>query len=291
MPESFDKKIMLVTGATSGIGLVTARELARGGAHVVLLARDPAKAERTRQKLVAATGNPRIDTVLADLSSQQQVRAVAAELHALYPRLDVLVNNAGLMFGAQRQVSVDGDELTLATNYLGPFLLTSLLLDLLRQSPAARVVNVSSTAAFLTAAPNLDDLQAERSYNALLAYGTTKLWNIMFTQELARRLRAHGITNVTTNVLHPGLIASNFGAEAQGPFKWFLQLWRPFMLSTEKGARTSIFLATDPSVATTSGGYFVKKRPEPVKSAFATAANAERLWKLSEQLTGTTFLD
>ncbi len=166
------------------------------------------------------------------------------------------------------------------------FLLTNLLFDLLRQSPAARIVNVSSTAAFVTSSLNLDDLQAERSYNALLAYGTTKLWNILFTQELARRLRAHGITNV----LHPGLIASNFGAQAQGPFKWFLQLWRPLMLLPEKGAKTSIFLATDPSVATTSGGYFVKKRPEPVKSAYATAANAQRLWELSEQLTDTTFL-
>jgi retinol dehydrogenase-12 len=283
-------KIMLVTGATSGIGEVTARELARQGAHVILLARNRNKAERTQREIIATTDNPLVDIVIADLSVLQQVRDVAAQLHDKYPRLDVLVNNAGLMFGAERETSADGNEMTLATNHLGPFLLTSLLLDLLQKSPAARVVNVASMA-YKFSKPTLDDIQSERSYSPMWEYGTSKLWNIMFTQELARRLRTHGITNVTTNSLHPGAVATGYGQQSGGWLSAVLALGRPFMLSPEKGAETSIFLASDPSVATVSGGYYSKKKPEPVKSSFNTLANSQRLWAMSEDLTGTKFLD
>ncbi len=283
-------QIILITGATSGIGKVTAQALARQGAHVVLLGRNRLKTERTRQEIIDATGNQRVDMALADLSSLQEVRDVAAEINAQYPRLDVLVNNAGLMLGAEREVSADGNELTLATNHLGPFLLTSLLLDLLRKSPAARIVNVASMA-YRFSKPTLDDFQSERSYSAMWEYGTTKLWNIMFTQELARRLRAHGITNVTTNSLHPGAVATGYGQQSGGWLSAMLALGRPFMLSPEKGAETSIFLASDPSVAAVSGGYYSKKKPEPVKSSFNTLANSQRLWTMSEELTGTQFLD
>ncbi|TDN39012.1 SDR family NAD(P)-dependent oxidoreductase [Hymenobacter sp. UV11] len=283
-------KIMLVTGATSGIGEITARELARQGAHVIILARNRSKAERTQRDIIAATGNERVDVVLADLSVLQQVRDVAAQLHDKYPRLDVLVNNAGLMFGAKREVSADGYEMTLATNHLGPFLLTSLLFDLLQKSPAARIVNVASMA-YRFSKPTLDDIQSERSYSAMWEYGTTKLWNIMFTQELAKRLRAHGITNVTTNSLHPGAVATGYGKQSGGWLSAVLALGRPFMLSPEKGAETSIFLASNEGVGTTSGGYFSKKKPEPVNSSFNTAANNQRLWAMSEELTGTKFLD
>jgi retinol dehydrogenase-12 len=283
-------QIILITGATSGIGKVTAEALARQGAHVILLGRNRLKTERTRQEIIDATGNQRVDMALADLSSLQEVRDVAAEINAQYPHLDVLVNNAGLMLGAQREVSADGYELTLATNHLGPFLLTSLLLDLLRKSPAARIVNVASMA-YRFSKPTLDDIQSERSYSAMWEYGTTKLWNIMFTQELARRLRAHHITNVTTNSLHPGAVATGYGQQSGGWLSAVLALGRPFMLSPEKGAETSIFLASDPSVATVSGGFYSKKKPEPVKSSFNTLANSQRLWNISEQLTNTQFLD
>lgn len=283
-------KIILVTGATSGIGEVTARELAQRGAHVIMLARNRQKAERTQQELKASTGNQQVDVVIADLSVMQQVRDVAAQLHDKYPRLDVLVNNAGLMFGAERELSADGYEMTLATNHLGPFLLTSLLLDLLQKSPAARIVNVASMA-YRFSKPTLDDLQSERDYSPVWEYGNTKLWNIMFTQELAQRLRAHGITNVTTNCLHPGAVATGYGQQTGGFVGAVLSLARPFMISPEKGAQTSLFLATDPSVATTSGGFFSKKKPEPVKSSFNTPANNKRLWEMSEQLTETNFLD
>jgi len=283
-------KIILVTGATSGIGTVTARELARQGAHVVILARNRQKAERTQRDIIAATGNKQVDIVLADLSVLQQVRDVAAQLHDKYPRLDVLVNNAGLMFGAAREVSADGYEMTLATNHLGPFLLTSLLLDLLQKSPAARIVNVASMA-YRFSKPTLDDIQSERDYSAIWEYGNTKLWNIMFTQELAQRLRAHGITNVTTNALHPGAVATGYGQQSGGWLSAVLALGRPFMLSPEKGAQTSIFLASDEGVGATSGGYFNKKKPVAVNSKFNTPTNNKRLWQLSEQLTGTQFLD
>lgn len=289
MPDLQDK-IILVTGATSGIGEVTARELARQGAHVIILARNGDKAQRVQQELIAATDNPRIDVVLADLSVMQQVRDVAAQLHEKYPRLDVLVNNAGLMFGSEREVSADGNEMTLATNHLGPFLLTNLLLDLLQKSPAARIVNVASMA-YRFSKPTLNDIQSEHSYSAMWEYGTTKLWNIMFTQELAKRLRKHGITNVTTNALHPGAVATNYGQQSGGWLSAVLALGRPFMLSPEQGAETSIFLASNEGVGTTSGGYFNKKKPVAVKSAFNTAHNNQRLWTISEELTGAKFLD
>ncbi|MGI4742878.1 MAG: SDR family NAD(P)-dependent oxidoreductase [Janthinobacterium lividum] len=288
--SALQDKIILVTGATSGIGEVTARELARQGTHVIILARNADKAESTRRDIVAATGNQRVDVVLADLSVLQQVRAVAAQLHAAYPRLDVLVNNAGLMFGAKRELSADGYEMTLATNHLGPFLLTSLLFDLLQKSPAARIVNVASMA-YRISKPTLDDIQSARSYSAVFEYGTTKLFNIMFTQELARRLRAHGIGNVTTNALHPGAVATGYGKQSGGWLSAGLALARPFMISAEKGAETSLFLATDAKAGTISGGFYSKKKAEPVKSSFNTPANSRRLWELSEQLTGTKFLD
>ncbi|OGX88537.1 SDR family NAD(P)-dependent oxidoreductase [Hymenobacter glacialis] len=282
-------QIILVTGATSGIGKVTATELAKKGAHLVLLARNADKATATQHEIQAAAGHQRVDVLLADLADLASVRRAAAEFNARYPRLDVLVNNAGLLFGAQRQVSVDGHELGVATNHLGPFLLTSLLLDKLRASPAARVVNLSSTAHNF-ARPDLADFQSERSYSAMRVYGNTKLYNILFTQELARRLRAHGLHSVTTNAVHPGVVASNFGAGAGGLFSQLLLLARPFMISVEKGAETSIFLATAPEVATVSGGYFAKKKPRAVKHPFNTLAHARELWLLSEQLTGTSFL-
>lgn len=194
------------------------------------------------------------------------------------------------MFGAKRELSPDGYEMTLATNHLGPFLLTSLLLDLLQKSPAARIVNVASMA-YRFSKPTLTDLQSEQDYSPVWEYGNTKLWNIMFTQELAQRLRAHGITNVTTNCLHPGAVATGYGQQTGGIVGAALSLARPFMISPEKGAQTSIFLATDPDVANTSGGFFSKKKPEPVKSSFNTPANNQKLWEISEKLTETNFLD
>ena len=287
--STMQNQLVLVTGATSGIGKETATTLAQLGAHVVLLARNAEKAEATRREIQAAAGHNRVDVLLADLADLGQVRRAAAEFNARYPRLDVLVNNAGLLFGAEREFSPDGNELGLATNHLGPFLLTSLLFDKLKASPAARVVNVAS-AAYKMAKPDLADVQSAHRYRPMQVYGNTKLYNIMFTQELARRLRAHGIANVTTNAVHPGVVASNFGTSGGGWVSTAVQLMRPFMLSVAKGAETSIYLASDPEIGQTSGGYFARKKARPVRHAFNTPAHARQLWKLSEQLTGTQFL-
>ena len=288
MPD-LQNHIILVTGATSGIGKVTATELAKMGAQVVLLARNADKAGATQREIRAAAGHNRVDVLLADLADQAQVRRAAAEFNARYPRLDVLVNNAGLIFGAQRQLSADGHELGLATNHLGPFLLTALLFDKLKASRAARVVNLASMG-YKLAKPDLADMQSARSYSAPRIYSNTKLYNIMFTQELARRLRAHGISNVITNAVHPGVVATNFGDSAGGWLARLVQLARPFLLSVEQGAETSIYLASAPEAATSSGGYFAKKRAEPVNHRFNTPDHARQLWQLSEQLTSTSFL-
>ena len=288
MPD-LQNHVVLVTGATSGLGKVTAIELAKMGAHVVLLARNAEKAEATQREIRAAAGHDRVEILLADLADLGQVRRAAAEFAARHSRLDVLVNNAGLIFGAERQVSADGNEMGVATNHLGPFLLTALLFEQLRASPAARIVNLAS-AAYQFARPRLADFQSTRGYGAMRVYGNTKLYNIMFTQELARRLRAHHITNVTTNAVHPGVVATNFGSSAGGWLSQLTQLARPFLVSVEKGAETSIFLASAPEVANTSGGYFAKKKPEPVNHDFNTPAHARQLWELSEQLTETRFL-
>lgn len=287
---NLQNQLVLITGATSGIGKETATELAKKGAHIILLARNAGKAAATQSEIKAAAGHDRVDVLLADLADLGQVRRAAAEFNARYPRLDVLVNNAGLLFGAERGLSPDGNEIGLATNHLGPFLLTSLLLDKLKASPAARIVNVASLA-YKFAKPDLADVQSMRSYNAMRVYGNTKLYNIMFTQELARRLRAHGLTNISTNALHPGAVASNFGDHGGGWMTKVIQWSRPFMLSVAQGAETSIFLASVPEVQNVSGGYFAKKRAEPVQHAFNTAENARLLWALSEQLTETRFLD
>ncbi|GAA4020966.1 SDR family oxidoreductase [Hymenobacter glaciei] len=259
------------------------------GAHVVILARNADKAATAQQEIKAAAGHENVDVLLADLADLEQVRRAADEFNARYPRLDILVNNAGLILGAERQVSPQGYELGLATNHLGPFLLTSLLFEKLKASPAARVVNVASTV-YRMARPDLADPQSTRSYGALAVYANTKLFNIMFTQELARRLRTHRIANITTNALHPGVVASSFGSEANGLMSFFVQLGRPFMISAAKGAETSVFLASAPEVATTSGGYYDKKKTTPVKNSFNTSEHARQLWELSEKLTDTQFM-
>jgi len=283
-------QIILVTGATSGIGEVTARTLAQRGAHVVLLARNAAKAEATRAAIQAAAGHDRVDVLLADLADLDQVRRVAAEFNDRYPRLDILVNNAGLLPAKERKVTPQGYETGLATNYLGPFLLTALLFDKLRESPAARIINVSS-AGYRFATPDLNNLQQEQGYSQMYMYSNTKLYNIMFTQELARRMRAHGIQNVTTNALHPGAVASSFAGDGDSWLGIAMRLGRPFMISSEQGAATSIFLAADPSVAQISGGYYVKQKPKAVKHSFNTLENARKLWQRTEELTGAQLLD
>jgi NAD(P)-dependent dehydrogenase (short-subunit alcohol dehydrogenase family) len=273
-------QVCLITGATSGIGQATAHALARKGAAVVILGRNPEKGASTLAGIQQETGNPSIGFLLADLTDQGQVRRAAADFRERYARLDVLINNAGGFFW-RRQESIDGIEMTLALNHLAPFLLTNLLLDVLEASAPARVINVSSDM-HRSAQMDFDDLQMEHGYSGMKAYARSKLAMILFTYELARRL---GRTHVTANAVHPGFVATNIGLTNA-----FLRLFRPvmrlFAKSPEEGAETSVYLAASPDVTSTTGAYFVYR--EKVRSSPATydAAAAERLWEISTGLTG-----
>jgi NAD(P)-dependent dehydrogenase (short-subunit alcohol dehydrogenase family) len=272
-------KHVVVTGASNGIGLETALGLARLGASVALVARDGAKGEAALAAVRQAPGGGEASLFLADLGSLAQVRRLAGELAAALPRIDVLLNNAGAM-NTTRKESADGIELTFAVNHLAPFLLTTLLLPRLRASAPSRVVTVSSEAHRI-APLDLDDLQARRAYSAMKVYGRSKLANVLFANELARRETG---TGVTSNSLHPGVVASGFGRNDPGWFRVLVTLGRPFLATPAKGARTSIHVAAAPELAGVTGRYF-KDRREVAPAPFARDEAVERrLWDLSERL-------
>jgi retinol dehydrogenase-12 len=272
-------KVCLVTGATGGIGLITARSLAAQGASVVLVSRSTTKCAEAVAQIKAQTGSDKLSFIAADLSSMAQVRTAAERFLAQHERLDVLVNNAGAVF-ATRQVSADGYEMTLALNHLNYFYLTQLLQERLLASAPARIVNVSSDAHKM-ATINFDDLMAERKYSAFSVYGMSKLANVMFTYELARRLEGSG---VTANALHPGFVASNFGRSNGGVWGMFMPLVQLFAITPQRGAETSIYLASSPAVEGVSGQYFDKQRPVKSSPASYDVAAQRRLWEVSEQL-------
>jgi NAD(P)-dependent dehydrogenase (short-subunit alcohol dehydrogenase family) len=274
-------KICLVTGATAGIGVVTAQALAQMGATVIVHGRSQEKCIATVNHIRAATSSESVDYLLADLSSQAQIRAFVAQFHQRYNRLDVLVNNAGGAY-VWRQESVDGIEMTFALNHLNYFLLTNLLLDTIKASAPARIVNVSSNSHY-EASINFDDLEGKRRYWWNTAYGQSKLANVLFTYELARRLEG---SNVTTNALHPGFVATNIGKNNGALARLFLWFVHRTALSPEEGARTSIYLATSPEVAQVTGKYFVKERPVESDPASNDLNTARRLWEISAEMTG-----
>jgi len=278
-------KIVIVTGANTGIGKVTARELARKGATVVMVARNQIRGEAAVAEVKAATGSKLVHLLNGDMSSQASIRALAAEFRARFDRLDVLVNNAGATHG-QRSESPDGIEMTFALNHLGYFLLTHLLLDLLKASAPARIICVASEAhRFGTI--NLDDPEFKRRpYREWPAYSQSKLANIMFTYELARRLEG---TNVTVNALHPGTVRTEFFDRMTGIMKVFAAVLGPFLITPDQGAATTIFLASSPEIEGVSGKYFEKQRPRASSAASMDRQVAQRLWAISEELTGITF--
>ena len=285
MSGSMHGKVALVTGATAGIGEVTARELARMGATVVGVARNPQKAARVTQAIQAATG-AQVDFLIADLSSLAQVRRLADEFKRRYTRLDVLINNAGAV-NMNRQETVDGYEMTFALNHLSYFLLTNLLLDVLKASAPSRIVNVSSDAS-RGGRINFDDIEGRRSYSGFGAYSQSKLANILFTFELARRLRG---TGVTANALHPGFVATNFGHNNGGLMTFGIGLiQRVVALKPEQGAATQIYLASSPEVEGVTGQYFDKSKAVQAPPAAYDEATARRLWELSEQMTAERVL-
>ncbi len=271
--------VALVTGGTSGIGKATATALAAMGADVVVVGRNRERGEQAAAEIRAKTGG-RVDLALSDLASQAEVRALAEGFRRRYDRLDVLVNNAGLV-QSTRTESPDGIETTFAINHLAPFLLTNLLLDVLKESAPSRIVTVSSEAERWG---NLDfeDLQSRKKYRGFPVYGMTKLANIMFTYELAERLKG---TGVTATCMHPGAVNTRFGADSTGPMTMLFRLSKPFMRTPEQGADTLIWLASSPEVEGLSGRYYSDRKPiEPKKIAQDPEAR-RRLWEESERLT------
>jgi len=276
-------KTVVITGGNSGIGRATAVALARAGARTVITARDRARGEAAVAAIGDEAGAGSVHLVVFDLADLASVRAGAAEVLERFDRIDVLVNNAGLVL-TDRAVTVDGYEATFAINHLGPFLFTMLLLDRLRADTPSRIVNVASTA-HRSARRGLpfDDLQSTHTYKGMRVYGESKLANILFTVELARRLAG---TGVTANCLHPGTVATGYArdGDTHGFLAFGVKVIKPFVKTPEQGARTSVDLATSPEVADVSGGYFVNaKRRSPSKAA-QDADAARRLWAASEAL-------
>jgi NAD(P)-dependent dehydrogenase (short-subunit alcohol dehydrogenase family) len=274
-------KTVLITGATNGIGQAAALELARMGAGLVIVGRSPQKTDSTVQE-IRALGQGLVEGLVADLSSMAEVRRMADEYRQRHDRLDVLINNAGAIF-ASRQLTADGYEMTFAVNHLAYFLLTNLLLDLLIASAPSRIVNVSSRA-HEGGKMDFADLQGEKSYGmgGNRAYGQSKLANVMFTYELARRLAG---TGVTVNALHPGVVATGFGENTGGAMGAAMRVFHRFSLTPEEGADTVVYLASSPEVAGVSGKYWVKRQPVSSSPASYNEAAQKRLWEISTQMT------
>jgi retinol dehydrogenase 14 len=276
-------RTVLVTGGTRGIGEATALGLATIRAHVAITGRDRARTEGAAREIRAAAGG-QVDVFVADLSSQSEVRRLAEEVLQSISRIDVLVNNVGGYWNT-RHVTADGLERTFALNHLAPFLLTNLLLDRLKQSAPARVVTVSSNA-HAQGRIDFDDLQGERSFSGARAYDQSKLANVLFSYELARRLQA---TSVTANALHPGVVSTSFGAEDPGGVQRLLvPFMRPFMKAPAQGAATSIHLASAPDLEQVTGRYFANGKPKRSSKRSYDEAAAARLWQVSADLAGLT---
>lgn len=273
-------KICIVTGANSGIGKVTARELARRGATVLMVCRDREKGEAALQKIQPNAKNATLELFVADLSSQEQIRKLAADIKSRYPRIHVLVNNAGAIYPT-RTTTIDGVETTFAVNHLSFFLLTNLLLDQLKAAPSARIVNVSSQA-HRYGTIEFDDLGLENGFNSMKSYAQSKLANLLFTYELARLLNGTGIT---VNALHPGGVRTNFGKNLTGVAGFFFKHLGFFMRSPEKGAETVIWLATAPELEGVTGKYFFDKKEIKSSRLSYNHEVAKRLWNASVEMT------
>jgi len=279
MAAKLDGKTILVTGATNGIGLIAARELARMGAHTIIASRDAQRCAAAVESIKRETGNTEVEYIAADLATRDGVQRAAHEFKKRHTRLDVLLNNAGALF-MQRRLSADGIEMTFALNHLNYFHLTILLLDVLKTSGASRVINVSSMA-HQGARINFDDLQFEKNYQGMTAYGQSKLANVLFTYELARKLEG---TRVTANALHPGFVNTGFAKNNNWIVKAGMALLRPIQRSPEKGAQTSIHLAASSELDGVTGKYFVDSKAVPSDPASYNRASAERLWQISLEM-------
>ncbi|NVM53815.1 MAG: SDR family oxidoreductase [Candidatus Helarchaeota archaeon] len=270
--------ICIITGANSGIGKATALGLAKMGAHIVMVCRSEERGLVAQEDIKTQSGNQSIDLLLADLSSQQEIRDLVTEFKQKYSQLHVLINNAGIIL-PKRTFTVDGIETVFAVNHLAPFLLTNLLLDVLKASAPARIITVSSRTH--SGKIDFDNLQMEKRFSLFKSYGQSKLGNILFTYELARRLDG---TGVTANCLHPGGVRTNFGKDLTGIFRIGMIVAGRFLKSPKKGARTSIYLASSPDVEGVTGKYFMAKKEVKSSKISYDESVAKRLWDISAEL-------
>ena len=277
-------KICLVSGANAGIGKEAALGLAGLGATVVLLCRNEERGAEAMDEIKRRSGNGSLHLLVADLASQSEIRRVAAEYLQRFERLDVLVNNAGILGSDQRELNEDGLEMTFAVNHLAPFLLTNLLLERLKSSAPARIITVSSIShAQWDSVIDFEDLQNERGYKPHSAYSQTKLQNVYFTYELARRLKG---TGVTANCLHPGMVTTSLFRNMNPGMKFVMLLISPLFVNPEQGAETIIYLASSPDVADITGGYFKKRKQVRSSKVSYDEERAQLLWEISESLSG-----
>ena len=281
MSQSMQGKTVLVTGATNGIGFFAARELARMGAQTVIISRSAEKCADAAAQIIQETGNKQVEYIAADLSNKAGVKSAAETFMKNHSRLDVLLNNAGAMF-MSRQESADGIEMTMALNHLNYFYMTHLLRDMLVATGKARVVNVSS-GAHQAARINFDDIQYKKGYTGFGVYGQSKLMNLLFTYELARKMEG---TSATANALHPGFVNTGFAKNNGGFVKFAMGLLSPVQRKVSDGAATSIYLASSPEVENVSGKYFVDCKAVQSDPASYDLASAARLWQLSREMLG-----
>src|SRR5438309_3579926 len=273
-------KVVMITGANSGIGKAASLALAKMGANVVMVSRNKEKGEAARSEIIKKSQNNSVDLLMADLSSLESVRELATEFQKKYSKLHVLVNNAGL-FNQRRKVTLDGYENTFATNYLAPFLLTNLQLLTLEASAPSRIINVSSVGHY-NGHINFDDLNLEKEYGGWKAYGQSNLALVLFTHELAKKLQG---TGVTVNAVHPGTVATNIWSRPLGPVGFIMALPKLFMTSPEKGAETIVYLASSPDAKSLSGEYLEKLKVKKSSDESYNEEIAQRLWDVSAKLT------
>lgn len=283
-PGAMRDKVVVITGATSGIGAVAADHLAQKGARIVFVARDRDRGEKLRRHLRAVAAHAEHTPYYADLTRLSDMQRVAEQIAAAEAHVDVLINNAGALF-THRKVTEDGLERTFALNHMSYFVITNLLLERLKATPGARIVSTASDA-HKGARLNFDDLQSARSYSGFAVYSRSKLMNILFTRELARRLAG---TGVTANCLHPGFVASRFGDESGGLMSLAVRVAKLFAITPEQGAETIVYLASSPEVEGKSGGYYYKCRPDTPSRAAQNDMDAHRLWEISAKLSGVGF--
>lgn len=284
-----NNKRILITGATSGIGKVAAKELAKQGAHVIIHGRNPEKADQVKHEILRDIPLAKVDVMLANLSNKSEVLTLVDTFNHRFGSLNVLVNNAGGVMNNQREVTADGWEKTIAVNVLAPFMLSALLYPNLQRQAGSRIIHTAS-AAHRMARPDLTDLMYEKKYSALRAYGDAKLYVILMGQEFAKRQRELSGHHVTMNAFHPGVVATNFAGESNSLYHFFFKVFRLFLTSPEKGADTMIYLAADERAGNLNGKYFVKRKEEKVYLSKKYALLSSNLWNQWETYSGIKFL-